>query len=218
MQTSSRRRPRSAPTGDYRSIRAAYVPEDNRKPVLMMGALCLLLPPVGALLIWRSKRGNTVMRLSFSALAVASMTLIFSLTMMGQRAASRVDRPVPVTPVQAGYGAYVAPAAPGQSQSAVGGGSAAPAPPSGGATVQTVSQDEADLLGVGGQENTGEDVGEDTGEAMTLDTVVFTLAEGGGTYHLLEVCDGVQNDMTMTLEEALLQGLEPCETCVEVVG
>ena len=193
MQTNrnDRFRPASAPQSVY--INPRFLPEDNLRPVLLLGILCLLLPPVGLVMLWRARRLTINIRAIFSGIAFASMTLIFFLLMQPAEIPSDI-RPMPATPAITGYGSAsqnpsffeegsIAPAQP----------DAVPAPVGGTPAQPTIAQ---------------------VSDQLTNESIVFAVTNNASSYHLYEICDFQENRRALTLSQALSEGLTPCEKCV----
>lgn len=192
MQTrpSDRFRPSSAPQSPY--INPRFLPEDTIRPALVLGALCLLLPPVGLVMLWRSRRMTFYLRMALSTLAFISMTVIFFLLMRPAEVPSTI-RPMPATPSVAGYGSV------SQNVSVV-----PPAPENVPAQPNTAP---APVIG-----NVTEPVTQNTG-VLTQESIVFAVTNNASSYHLYEICDFQENRRALTLAQALAEGLTPCEKC-----
>ncbi len=197
MQTIYRnRRPRSTQSQQYQKLRKQLVPEDGRRTLLILGALCLLLPPVGTLLALRSEKINSTLRVCLSAVAVAAMTFFFCLFLRPE-SSGYDNRPVPITPAQAGYATTP--------------GSVAPAQPAAIVPVQPAVPQftEAPV--------TEQDVPAGAA-ALSDDTTVYALAENATNFHLYETCEDQINGRALTLRQALDEGLTPCPKCVNAAG
>jgi len=194
----------SAPHSVY--INPRFLPDDNLRPMLLIGILCLLVPPVGLVMAWRSRETSIQSRIICSAAAFISMTFLFWLLMSPAQAPSDI-RPMPATPLIAGYGSVSqtvsvpnAPAQPG----------AAPAPVTGDTQPVDPFSEPADTPAdapviLSPSELTGE-------------SLVFAVTNNASSYHLYEICDMQENRRTLTLQEALNEGLTPCEKCVGIGG
>ncbi len=193
MQTrpSDRFRPSSTPQSPY--INPRFLPEDTVRPALVLGALCLLLPPVGLVMLWRSRRMTFYLRTALSSLAFLSMTVIFFLLMRPAEIPSTI-RPMPSTPSIAGYGS--------SSQTTV---SIVPSIPE-----NVPAQPDAAPAPVVG--NATEPVTQNTG-VLTNESIVFAVTNNASSYHLYEICDFQENRRALTLGQALAEGLTPCEKC-----
>ena len=184
-------RPTSAPQSVY--INPRFLPEDTIRPALVLGALCLFIPPVGLVMLWRSRRMTFYLRMALSTLAFLSMTVIFFLLMRPAEIPSTI-RPMPSTPSIAGYGSAsqtvvsVVPSAPENVPAQP---DAAPAPVTGN-VVEPVTQ------------NSG---------MLTNESIVFAVTNNASSYHLYEICDFQENRRALTLAQALAEGLVPCEKC-----
>lgn len=194
----SQQKPRSsqvqstAGKGAYTSYKKA----DNRATLILLGVLCLLIPPVGVLLVWRAEHVDVPVRAVFSAAGLAATTLIFFLLMRPSSAVSTIS-PTPATPQLIGYGAaateipVAATAVPAQG--------AAPAAPA---------------------QSSATDMPQATQEpgALTDDTIVYAVTNNASSYHLYQICGTQENHRALTLREALNEGLAPCENCVGAKG
>lgn len=175
-----------------------YARDDSRSTVLLLAALCLLLPPLGTLFIWRSNRIGSAIRAAFSGLALISMSCIFCFILRPDDSSGAIY-PTPVVPSQVGYGVPAA-----ESQTAVPEpDSAVPASPDAVAP--------SDASGSGGQSA-------DEPGALTPETTVYAVTNNASSYHLYEVCETQTNNRALTLQQALDEGLAPCEKCVGAVG
>lgn len=193
MQTSKKIRSGRIQTSGVKSPYSAgkYRKEDNLITLILLGALCIILPPIGVLFTWRAKKMELTLRGIFSAAALASCTLIFFLLMRPGSTAPDI-RPTPATPQTVGYNAApVVPATqvPAQPEAVV------PAAP--GATDAPVIQESGEL---------------------TDDTIVYAVTNNAASYHLFEICDQQENRRALTLRDALNEGLKPCEKCVGAMG
>ena len=195
MQTrpTDRFRPVSTPQSVY--INPRFLPEDTLRPAIVLGAMCLLLPPVGLVILWRSRRMTFHLRMALSAVAFISMTLIFFLLMRPAEIPSTI-RPMPSTPTIAGYGSVsqntvnvVIPS--GTSNNVPAQPGAAPAP-----VVGSVSEPVNQTVGV-----------------LSGDSIVFAVTNNASSYHLYEICDFQENRRALTLAQALAEGLTPCTKC-----
>ncbi len=172
---------------------ARYEQEQMRRSLMLLSALCLLVPPVGVILVWRAKKIDIRLRGALSALGLVSMTLIFILLMRPTEAVSTIQ-PIPVTPVQAGYGAaatdvYIAPP-----------------------VTNVPAQPNADFFG---GEPTQEPVSADPA-SLTAESTVYAVTNNASSYHMLQICDMQENHRMLTLAEAVAEGLLPCEKCATV--
>ena len=174
---------------------SSYKRNDNRSTLILLGVLCIIVPPVGILLTWRAQNLEIPVRGIFSAAGLAATTLLFFLLMKPTAAVSSVS-PVPATPQLIGYGAAAteepAPVVPAPVQPAA----AVPAAPSG-TDAPAATQELGEL---------------------TDDTVVYAVTNNASSYHLYQICDSQENHRGMMLWEALAEGLEPCEKCVGAKG
>ncbi len=192
-----------------RHPRSAASSQQERASLLLIAALCVLLPPLGLIILWRSSRIAQPMRLLMSLAATASMTLIFSLSMANGVPADYGIRPIPVVPTTAGYGASSDAAL--QTSAGYEDSSVAPAQPDGSVPAQPDGQAEAgiDLFA---------DPISDEGGELDTETTVFAVTNNATSYHLYEICDTQTNNRVLTLQQALDEGLTPCEKCVGAAG
>ena len=180
----------SAPKGAYTSYRNNM---NDRTTLIVLGVLCLLVPPVGIALVWRAQNLDVPTRAILSAAGFAATTLIFFLLMRPSNAVTSIA-PTPATPQLIGYGAaatevpVAATAVPAQN--------AAPAAPA--ATDNPAAQQEPGML--------------------TDDTIVYAVTNNASSYHLNQICDGQENHRSLTLRDALNEGLAACEKCVDAKG
>lgn len=203
MQTSKKSGARHVQTPHYRPAKNVPNAVEQRRSLALLAILCILLPPIGLLLIWRSDRVPMVIRLACSLAGTAAMTFLFTLLLPSEKTGSLI-RPTPVTPVSAGYG--VAANEPVQLPDATS--PAAPAQPD-----TAPEQPAADpLSGATAPQPTAGD------GALDPETVVYAVTNNAVSYHLQEICDTQTNNRTLTLQEALNEGLTPCEKCVGAAG
>lgn len=194
--TSKKTNSRHVQSTQTRNVRSRFEPENNRQPMILLAILCLLLPPIGVLLLWRSSRMTMPVRAALSAAGLASMTLIFFLLMRPTSTASTTILPVPVTPVQAGYGVSATDPYTAQATNV-------PAQP--------------DAVIISSEPTADPSVAQEPGE-LTDDTIVYAVTNNASSYHLSVICDQQENHRSLTLREALDEGLAPCEKCVGAVG
>lgn len=71
------------------------------KRLAILGALCLLVPPLGLICVWRSRHARTPVRLVFSLLSLLMMVLVCSLIRPGEGVQG--VQPAPVRPDRVGY-------------------------------------------------------------------------------------------------------------------
>ena len=65
----------------------------------------------------------------------------------------------------------------------------------------------------------GDGTVEDLSGGMPVDpasyvTIVYAVTNNATKYHNLQVCDYQTNSRVLTLDEAIAEGLQPCEKCV----
>ncbi|MBR3504190.1 MAG: hypothetical protein IKO07_08085 [Clostridia bacterium] len=163
-----------------------------------MTALCVALPPLGLLLAWHSKRMEAPTRIALSLAGLASMTLIGWLWMRS----GQVDLgllPVPVVPMYAGYDAAAI--------------EPTPVP----VEVVNVMPNAPSTYTVTYGDGTVEDLnasGSLPVDPATYVTIVYAQAENAVLYHSQSICDYVNYPRILTLDEAVAEGLRPCEKCV----
>ena len=170
----------------------------RRAALILLAVLCVALPPLGLLLTWHSKRTEAPVRIALSLAGLTVMTLAGWIWMR----AGRVDlglMPVPVVPMYAGYDvAAIEPT---------------PVP----VEVVNVVPDTPSTFTVTYGDGTVDDL---TGTgAMPIDpatyvTIVYAQADNATLYHSQEVCDYVSYPRVLTLDEAVAEGLQPCDKCV----
>lgn len=182
--------PPKAPATSY------FEPEqDVVKPAIVFALICLLLPPVGIVCAWRSRRMTLPLRLILSGVGFASMTLIFFLLMRPDVQVSTI-RPTPATPVTAGYNAVLVQQTPPQEEVVI---------PQEGIPAQPNAAAPADSY--------TEPLIQDSGE-MTDDSIVYAVTNNASSYHRYEICDFQQNNRPLTLRDAVNEGLVPCAKCI----
>ncbi len=174
-----------------------FVPEEEaKKPAMVFGLICLLLPPIGIICAWRSRRMTFPLRLILSGIGFASMTLIFFLLMRPDVQVSTI-RPTPEVPVSSGYSGI---ALVGNSQPAdVYGAPSEVIPPQPDAVAPSDSYTEPLI------QNSGE---------LTDDSIVYAVTNNASSYHMYEICDFQQNNRALTLRNAVNEGLRPCAKCI----
>ena len=192
MQTNRKTRPSPVQAPNIKKPYSAgkYRKEDNRLTLVVLSVLCLVLPPVGALLTWRAKKLELTIRGALTTTALLSCTFIFCLLMRSGTTLPDI-RPVPATPQTIGHNASVAVYA-----------TEVPAPPA--AVPAIPSATDAPAV-------------QESGE-LTDDTIVYAVTNNAASYHLYEVCGQQENRRALTLREALNEGLAPCENCVGAMG
>ena len=190
MQTN--KPPRSRHVQSMHVAPSRYMPANNAPSIAILAALCLLLPPVGVMLVWRARRMAMPLRIGLSAAGFLSTTLIFFLLMRPSDAVSNI-LPTPVIPSQDGYGTITA------NQSAV----------------------EPEISNVPAQPDAfapqPTEEPRDPG-SLTDDSTVYAVTNNASSYHLNPICDLQENHRSLTLREALNEGLAPCEKCIGAAG
>ena len=158
--------------------------------------LSIVLPPVGLLLAWHSKRLNAIMRVVLSLCSLGVLTGAFVL-MRGTSSSSGI-LPTPQTPVLAGYGTAAQTAEP---------------------IADTYTYTEGTTEGYtvtysdGTTEGTTTQDGELPMDPTTQVTIVYAVTNNAQYYHKQEVCDMQTNSRRLLLEDAIAEGLEPCSKC-----
>lgn len=180
--------------------------EEKRSRLMASGVLAvlsLLLPPLGLLLVWHSRRLEAPVRIGLSLVALTAMTLAGWLWMRSDTADSTL-MPVPIVPLYAGYDV------------------AAIEPTAVPVQVYNVVPDEPQTFTVTYGDGTVDDLTGGEGslpvDPATYVTIVYAQAENATRYHNLQVCDYVTNARVLTLDDAIAEGLQPCEKCVLGAG
>lgn len=194
MQTNRKRTPH-VQSLQSKAVRSRYEPEHPSQPIALLAAFCLLLPPLGVALTWRSSRVSMPLRAALSGLGLAAMTLIFFLLMRPEQTAPDI-RPLPAVPVQDGFGVVAAQE-----------------------TLPPLVADAPAQPDLYAQQGTAEmpQPTEESGE-LTLDSIVYAVTNNASSYHLDQTCGMQENHRALTLQQALDEGLNPCEVCVGAVG
>ena len=196
MQTRKSSNTRHVQSSQTGNPYARYMQADPRRAAVLIGLLCLILPPVGIALAWRSRRMTIPLRAGLSALGFVAMTFLFILLMKPDKLVSDI-RPTPVVPNQAGYGTKA---------------TEAPTPePTLVPTEVPVQQDPGVVADPGVAQP-------DDSTALTDESIVYAVTNNASSYHLMPVCEMQENNRSLTLREALDEGLEPCPKCVNVAG
>ena len=156
--------------------------------------LAVVLPPVGVLLAWHSKRLNAAMRVILSACALGVLTGAFVL--MRGTSPTNGMLPTPQTPVLAGYGDAAQTPEP-----------AADVYNAGGQQGYTVT------YGDGTTEGTATQEGELPMDPTTQVTIVYAVTNNAQYYHKQEICDMQTNSRRLLLQDAIAEGLQPCTKC-----
>ena len=155
--------------------------------------LSVVLPPVGVLLAWHSKRLNAAMRVILSVCALGVMTGAFVL--MRGTSSTNGMLPTPQTPALAGYGTAAQtpePVPDGYAENGDG---------------YTVT------YGDGTTEGTTTQDGELPMDPTTQVTIVYAVTNNAQYYHKQEICDMQTNSRRMLLQDAIAEGLQPCSKC-----
>ena len=159
--------------------------------------LTLLVPPLGLMYLWRVGVFRMRGRMIITTIATLETALIFFLIMPGQQLSS--DAPTPVTPVAATL-----------------------APDDGVVTalenIDTVLAEqqaaEAAEAGVATAEPTTDPAVEAAEQEAILNTTVYSVyGSGAKYYHSQEVCGTQSNRRSLTVREAMNEGMAPCPNC-----
>lgn len=200
QKNTSSSRSRHVQSTQTQSIRSRYAKDNTRDTLILLGGLSLLVPPLGMLLVWRTNRVALSFRAAFSALALASMTLIFCLTLRPASTAGNI-RPAAVVPDKVGYGVVSEPEQPAMPEYEYE--NAAPASPQAAAPAEAYVSEPAAT---------------DEPGVLTPESTVYAVTNNASSYHLFEICETQTNNRALTLQQALDEGLKPCEKCVGAVG
>ena len=188
-----------------RPVQSAYVPAGRRPrasaasripSVTLLAALCVILPPVGVMLLWRAEKVSLPVRIGFSALGFVAMLLIFCWFMRPADISMDI-LPTPATPQYAGYGrsgSVQYPAMPMATEI-----TAPPSAPS----APDMSYEQPEVSDP---------------QELTDESIVYAVTNNASSFHLYEICDFQENRRALTLREALNEGLVPCEKCVGAAG
>lgn len=196
MQTKKPARTSHVQSSQTANPYARYLQADPRRPAVLLGVLCILLPPVGVALVWRSRRMTILLRAALSAVGFIAMTLIFVLLMRPQTLTDDI-RPTPVVPSQAGYGTSA---------------TAEPTPEPTPEPTQVPAQEIPAVIMDPALTAT------ETPAPLTDDSIVYAVTNNASSYHLEPICDMQENNRALTLRDALNEGLEPCAKCVSAAG
>ena len=159
--------------------------------------LTLLVPPLGLAYLWRVGVFRSRGRMIMTAVATLETALILFLVMPSQQLSS--DAPTPVTPVAATL-----------------------APDDGVVTalenIDTVLAEQqaaaAAEAGVATAEPTTDPAVEAAEQEAILNTTVYSVyGSGAKYYHSLEVCGTQSNRRSLTVREAMNEGMAPCPNC-----
>ena len=198
---------------------------DRRLLYIILAALCLLLPPVGLLCAWRSRRTGQIAHAALSALALLSIAAIATIYFRSTMPSDRI-LPVPVVPTYVGYDpAAAAPTV--EPVEIYAGDSAQEAVSTFTVTYNDGTTEDLNAAGSDGTgtitDETGENAGETAGETVvskpidpaTYVTIVYAVTNNATYFHTLPVCDYQTNSRVLTLDDALAEGLVPCEKCAQ---
>ena len=176
-------------------------PGRNRSARGIFGLLlCLLVPPLGLLFLWRKGVFAVRGRMLLSALATVEMAVLFALLMPAQEVP--VALPVPGVPVRT-----------------------TPAPDSGVKTALSNIEQllyEKQLEEVLAQGGTETDLLSDAEQMALIEaeqeailqTIVYCYSGSGARfYHLEPVCGNQSNRRELTVEQAMLEGMGACPDC-----
>ena len=185
MQTSDGGRYRGSTSNAY-SPNLKRPAATGKKRTALKVALCLLLPPVGLLWIWRTRSFALRGRILTSALACASLCLMC--LPLFQPAGAPTVLPQPVAPV-----------------------AATRAPKEDTATAlgnieELLAQQEA------GDTQTAPAQPQLTDEQI-YNTIVYSVFNNAENYHVGPTCEGQENGRRLTVRQALDLSLTPCPIC-----
>ena len=156
--------------------------------------LAVVLPPVGVLLAWHSKRLNAAMRVILSVCGLGVLTGAFVL--MHGTSSTNGMLPTPQTPILAGYG------------------NAAQTPEPAADLYTGEGQDGYTVTyGDGTTEGTATQDGELPMDPTTQVTIVYAVTNNAQYYHKQEICDMQTNSRRLILHDAIAEGLQPCSKC-----
>lgn len=189
-------RPNARRTGENSYISQSKAREAQRKnseSLIVHLFLCIVLPPVGLLLAWHSRRLNVLSRVAASLCALLVLTGAFVL--LGGSESSTSILPAPQTPVLPGYG-----------------NAAQTAEPELYVDVQDIGSYQI-TYGDGTTEETLTQDGELPIDPLSQVTIVYAVTNNAQYYHSQEICDMQTNSRRLILEDAISEGLKPCEKC-----
>lgn len=189
-------RRRSGASSDIR-MPGSSRPKQNRAVFGLI--LCLLVPPLGLVFLWRMGVFRPRGRMLLTALATVEMAVIALLLM--PRAELDLASPVPAVPARV-----------------------TPAPDS---EVLTALSNMDELLyqqQIQDAQNSGTQIEEPNAEAERQarieakqeeinNTIVYAVNSGAKYYHAVQVCGNQSNRRSLTVREAILEGLGACSDC-----
>ncbi len=157
-------------------------------------ALCLLLPPVGLMFLWRKGVFPTRGRVLLTALATVEMALLFA--MMAPAATVSPSMPIP------GSAERYTPAPEGEVLTALSN------------MDQLLREQQAADSGNESLVRPVDQAAHLAEQQAILDTIVYAYNGAGSRYyHSVTVCGNQSNLLTMTVREALAEQLGPCPDC-----
>lgn len=189
-------RRRSGASSDIR-MPGSSRPKQNRAVFGLI--LCLLAPPLGLVFLWRMGVFRPRGRMLLTTLATVEMAVIALLLM--PRAELDLASPVPAVPARV-----------------------TPAPDS---EVLTALSNMDELLyqqQIQDAQNSGTQIEEPNAEAERQarieakqeeinNTIVYAVNSGAKYYHAVQVCGNQSNRRSLTVREAILEGLGACSDC-----
>ena len=168
-------------------------PRPNRAIFSLL--LCLLVPPLGLLFLWRVGVFRTRGRMLITALATVEMTILAVLIM--PKPTVNAELPVPGLPVRV-----------------------TPAPSS--EVLTALSNMDEILRAQQAAQNPDATVGPSLVEQLQLEeaerdeimnTIVYSVYSGAVYYHATTVCGNQSNRRELTVAEAMSEGLGACPNC-----
>ena len=204
MQEQKNRSNTRMPVNSYlETNRVQEARRDRQTATGLMALLSVLVPPAGLLAVWRSKRITAPVRIALSMVALVSMTFILWVWLRSGQTSTGI-LPTPIVPRYAGYNA-----------------AAAVATPEPVVVYDTLPVETESVFTVTYGDGTVENLNE--GTTMPVDpasyvTIVYAVTNNATKYHSQQVCDYVTNARVPTLDDAIAEGLQPCEKCVLGAG
>ena len=159
----------------------------SQKRTALKVALCLLLPPVGLLWIWRTRSFALRGRLLTSALACASLCLMC--LPLFEPASAPTVLPQPVAPVAATHA------------------------PLEDTTTALSNIDELLAAGENGSSGDMAPAQPQLTDEQIYNTMVYSVFNNAVNYHVGPTCEGQQNGRSLTVRQALDLSLTPCPVC-----
>ncbi len=192
-------RPNARPGSGNRYLDHSQQREQQRRSgesLLVHLFLSLVLPPVGLLFAWHSKRLSVLGRMASSLCALAVLTGAFVL--LGDNSSTKGMLPTPQTPALPGYGNAAQTAEPALD------------PYGAGAPIDEGYQI---TYGDGTTESTYTQDGELPIDPLSQVTIVYAVTNNAQYYHSQQVCEMQNNSRALILQDAIAEGLQPCSKC-----